>query len=155
MLWSNQEKEACMTMQLLLTKLLKQRGNQINILHKCSFESQNHVCRKPVQLHIHTGHILRKASQLRGVQLQTRPLKLELYHYLFSCCKFRGKGVKWVYTLCMYLHLDCLLWAYCWMRRQKKTPQSPPHQILAHHQNLWERVTWKSVWTETGTASRE
>lgn len=39
------------------------------------------------------------------------------------------------YTGCMYLRLDCRLWAY-WRRRQK-TPQSLPHQILAHHQNLW------------------
>lgn len=63
--------------------------------------------------------------------------------------------MKGVYTLCMYLHSDCLLWAYWWRRRQKKTPQFPPHQILAHHQNLWERVTWKSVWAKHTVYTRK
>lgn len=46
-----------------------------------------------------------------------------------------------LYILGMYLHSDCRLWAYWWRRRQKKTPQFPPHQIQAHHQNLQKRVT--------------
>lgn len=53
-----------------------------------------------------------------------------------------------VASVCMYLHSDCLLWAYWWKRMQKKTPQSLPHQILAHHQNLQERVTVRSVWAK-------
>lgn len=51
------------------------------------------------------------------------------------------QGTRRVYILCMYLHSDCLLWAYWWRRRQKKTPQTPPHQIQAHHQNLQKKVT--------------